>query len=163
MAADRQNLNELFQDVGAGSHAPVPRTLKGATLLPLCVAIFAEEASTVFTLHWYVWNFKTNAANHGVSKFPVHLPIDNSGEIMPALIESLIPIFLLLQVLYYIIMALALIRILLLFMTLVASIYYTLRIMVLKIGRINRWWCTGPIGLIVPSVDVCVIIMVRPA
>ena len=48
-------------------------------------------------------------------------------------------------------------------MTLVTSISYTVCIMVLKVGRINRKWCTGPIGLIVPSVDVGIIIMVPSA
>lgn len=63
MAADLKDLDELLQDVRAGAHSQLPRTLERAALWPLSNASLAEELPAVVALHGVDGDLKADATD----------------------------------------------------------------------------------------------------
>jgi len=53
LARDLEDVDEFLENVRAGSNSQDSRALEGTVLLPFFDATFAEELSTVVTLHWF--------------------------------------------------------------------------------------------------------------
>ena len=83
-------MNELFEDVRARPHPQLARALERAVLLPLGDAGLAEQVPTVLALHRINRNLQANAAPHRVAELAVHLAVDDSRDVVTALVERLV-------------------------------------------------------------------------
>ena len=83
-AIDFQNVDELLQNVRAGTHAQLAGALHGAVLLPLIDAVRAEEFAAIVTLFGFPQDFEADAAKELVTEFLVHEAVLNSVEVVAA-------------------------------------------------------------------------------
>ena len=77
-----QDLNELFEDVGAWSYSQLTRTLERTTFVPLLNAAFAEKFPAVVTVHYITRYLQTNSTNQLIFELVMHLAIEYSLDVV---------------------------------------------------------------------------------
>lgn len=90
VALDLEDLDELFQNVGARPDSQWPGALEWTLLLPSGDALLTEELPAIVTFHGVNWNFKADATDERILQLLVHFSIFNSLDVVASLIHLLV-------------------------------------------------------------------------